>query len=163
MARLHLKFTEDAFDGRILELTQRFFQQRSHIGWKADDYLKGRLFDTWLHGACIVYGLPFPALDMNPKARPPHGMMIDVGWYDAEGVGTIHLKKFSAISLFHQFRHHMQAHTGSNWSHDQHGQDAQEWACSLFYRTDKKLFRKWVRRGRIAGVHESDLLKGKAS
>jgi hypothetical protein len=158
VARLHLKFSEEAFDPRIVELTHRFFDLRKQVR-RGDDVLRGRLFDTWLHGACLVYDLPFPALVMDPKARPPHGMMINVGWYEAQGVGTVHLVKWSAISLFHQFRHHMQAHTEDHWDHDRHGQDAQEWACSLFYRTDKKLFRKWVRRGRIAGVYPGDLLK----
>ena len=161
MARLHMKFKREAFDPRMLELTERFFDARLMRNRKAE--YRGQLFDTWLHGACIVYELPFPNLSMDPKAPTPHGFMTNVGYYKPEGVGTIVLRKWSAISLFHQFRHHMQRFTDEmkdqQWDHDVHGQDAQEWACSLFYQTDKSLFRKWVRRGRVAGVKPEDLLK----
>lgn len=173
MSRLHLKYRVDAFEPRTLELTHRFFQMRKQVSRKAPDVVKGRLFDTWLHGACIVYELPFPSLTVSSnltehaQGMPAESLVmavqgqgqIDVGWYVNEGAGQIHLVRFSAISLFHQFRHHMEANASPSWSHERHGSDAQAWSCSLFYLTDKKLFRKWVRRGRIAGVEPQDLLK----
>lgn len=168
MARLHLKFKRDAYDAHIIELTERFFEERYGARMRRRKGLQNlplhTLFDSWVHGACIVYGLPFPAFVVDPKAPTPHGFYTTVGFYTppAEGnpTGSITLRRYSAISLFHQFRHHMQAHGHPEpWDHDKHGRDAQQWACSLFYQCDKRTFRKWVRRGRIAGVTPDDLLK----
>lgn len=164
MARLHLKFCEDAFDPHLLELTERFFLERN--GRRKTSRAVEQLFDTWLHGACLVYGLPFPGLKMDPKAPAPDKIHPRAGYYDPAGPGTIVLRRWSAISLFHQFRHHHQRYSdekrGGGWEHASHGADAQAWACSLFYKVDPQRFRKWVRRGRVAGVHPEDLLKRKA-
>jgi hypothetical protein len=163
MARLHLKFKADDFDPHLLELTERFFQARKET--RKMRLPREVLFDTWLHGACIVYQLPFPALTMDPKAPTPHGFMSNVGYYDPEGVGHIVLRRWSALSLFHQFRHHMERYAlkdEATWNHDLGKQGAQQWATSLFYVTDAKRFRKWVRRGRVAGVTPPDLMKRRA-
>jgi hypothetical protein len=157
MARLHLKFKKDSFDPRLRELTDRFFLERRRARIKKT-HAQSILFDTWLHGACMVHELPLPSLIMDPKAPTPSGFMTNVGYYDAENM-TIVLRKWSAISLFHQFRHHMQRFATETWDHETDGRDAQQWACSLFYQTDKRRFRRWVRRGRVAGVTEQDLLK----
>ena len=163
MARLHLKFREDAFDPHLLELTERFFLERKKSSRQKTGRTHAALFDTWLHGACLVYELPFPGLTMDPKAPTPDNMHPMAGYYNPEGAGTIVLRRWSAISLFHQFRHHHQRYSdekrGGNWNHAQHGADAQAWACSLFYKVNPRLFRKWVRLDRVAGVHPEDLLR----
>lgn len=166
--RLHLRYREDDLDPRIVELTKRFLSHRSELR-KGDDAVKGRLFDTWLHGACIVYELPFPSFEYQyigkhyPKDQPTFGE------YKAEGGGKIILRRWSAISLFHQFRHHMQAYAeadqglkpGAILNEEKHAQDAQAWACSLMYVVAPRRFRRWVRRGRVVGVTDLDLLKRK--
>lgn len=153
MARLHIRFREDDIDPRLLELTARFFQARP---WLGDDLIKHRKFETWLHGACTLYRLPPVTLSVMPiqQKGPTYGE------YDADGPGIL-LRRFSVISLFHQFRHHMQANSTDEWNHDNDGADAQAWACSLFYIIRPKKFRRWVRRGRVAGVYPPDLLKKK--
>jgi hypothetical protein len=88
-----------------------------------------------------------------------------VGRYEETPTGgTIILVKYSVVSLFHQFRHHMVAHMDAE-QHDKEvappREDAQAWACSLFYRTDKRKFRRAVRKHRVAGVYPPDLLKRK--
>lgn len=159
MARLHLRFQLKSYEPHLVELTERFFA--SHP-WSGSDRDRGRKFDTWLHGAAMVYGLPYPSLVVTPPQHRPKGQ--SVGRYDPD-TATIHLQRFSVISLFHQFRHHMQACTTENWTHDNEAtaQDAQEWACSLFYRLQPRRFRRFVRRGRVAGVKPADLLKKRAS
>lgn len=154
MTRLHLQYREEAFDRRIIELTKRFISLNP---WhrKADH---NRLFDAWLHGANIVYGLPEVLLTQQPTES-------GVGMYnpaeDGAGWPIITLHKWSLVSLFHQYRHHMQANSQTTPYADEAEQatDAQAWACSLFYVCDPKRFRRMVRLGRIAGVHPKDLLK----
>lgn len=156
MARLHIKYREDALDSRIVELTKRFIEVRP---WKGDYATRIRKFDIWLHGANTVYGMPQVALHVSPKMAP-HG----VGRYVAADNGApamICLAKFSIISLFHQFRHHMQANAqaGAYDTDQEEAQDAQAWACSLYYVVDAKRYRNAVRKGRVAGVKPADLLK----
>jgi hypothetical protein len=156
VARLHIKYREGAFDERLLELTRRFIEVRP---WRGSYSERIRKFDIWLHGANLVYGMPQVALHVSPKMAP-HG----VGRYVAatdEAPAMICLAKFSVISLFHQFRHHMQANAqaGAYDTDEEGAQDAQAWACSLYYVTDTKRYRKAVRKGRVAGVKPNDLLK----
>lgn len=158
MARLHLRYRRDSFNDHVMMLTERFFAVEP---WRGSDEEKGRKFDTWLHGAAMAYGVPYPVLEVAPPKARPRGR--SVGSYDP-ATGTINLQRFSVISMFHQFRHHLQACTmeeGKAWTHDDEkmAQDAQEWACSLFYIVAPRRFRRYVRRGRIAGVNPPDLLK----
>lgn len=156
MARYHLKYKH--IDQRTLELTDRFFAQKPY---QASPERQFRLFDTWVHGACIVYGFEaHPHLVVDPTDRD---LQISRSRYLPEKQ-EIRLVKFSASSLFHQFRHHMQ------WcSEDGYGdpaameEDARGWAASLFYTVRPRMYRKAVRAGNIMHVHPEDLLKRRAS
>lgn len=163
--RLHLRYREDDLDPRLVELTKRFLSHRAELR-KGDDTVKGRLFDTWLHGACLIYEVPFPSFEYQPIGKHYPKDQPTYGEYVAADMKII-LKRWSAISLFHQFRHHMQAFAeadqgmqpGEILDDEAHAQDAQAWACSLMYVVAPRRFRRWVRRGRVVGVTERDLLK----
>lgn len=154
MARLHLKYKREHFDERFLMLSDRFINE---IGaWRHDRAMKDRLYFTWLHGASAIYNLPTPTLFV-PDPYAPHGTP---GNYllGTEGP-TVYLARHSVVSMFHQFHHHMEAcWTEGDWVH-QSGDQAQAWACSLFYQTNKKAFRRAVRTATVAGVTPADLLK----
>lgn len=161
MARLHLKYREDKFDPRLVELTRRFVNE---VGpWRGDLAFRKRLFETWLHGACIVYGNVDPPvlhlLDVRPQDE-------SVGRYvkaEEDGLAQIVLPHPSIVSLFHQFRHHLQASADPEWEHDDKSQEAQQWACSLYYVVNPRRFRRAVRRRRVVGVTPADLLKRAAA
>jgi hypothetical protein len=158
MARLHIKFREDDIDPRIIELTTRLCELKP---WAGPDDLKMVRYEIWLHGACMVYGIPEVTLVMQDQHTrrdiPTYGE-----YKKSEGgmQAVIILRKYSLISLFHQFRHHMQASVDEAWEHmNSDKNDAQAWACSLFYIVKPNRFRAMVRKGRVAGVKPEDLLK----
>lgn len=161
MAKLHIQYREDAINPRIVELTRRFIQNRP---WRGGRERKLRMFDTWLHGACIVYGIPHIKLVVAPKPVPRQvGKYVEATDTD---LAVVVLNRFSVISLFHQFRHHMQAHSVADQVYkndEQQATDAQAWACSLFYIVDTKRYRRAVRKGRVSGVQPADLLKDRAA
>lgn len=161
MARLHKAYLRDAFDPRILELTERFVVVKP---WRNEDPLP--MYDAWVHGACIVYGVPAPVVVKHPSQFQANRTRATYGEYHAPGTelggerGLVVLRKWSLISLFHQFRHHLQHYSDHNYrSDEEEGQDAQEWACSLLYLVAPRRFRRMVRAGRIMGVEPDDLLK----
>jgi len=148
MARLHRKYKHEAFDPRIRALTLQFVKMRP---WDRPDAETERLFRTWVHGACTVYQIPEPELVRIPVTVPS----AEPTW-GAYRENTIFLRRWSMISLFHQFRHHMQEHAEEHDRTDD-PEDAQAWACSLFYVVAPRRFRRMARAGRIVGVSAEDL------
>lgn len=166
--RLHRVYKAEAFPEPILDLTLRFIKEKP---WsKAVD--NRHLFEVWLHGACLVYEVPCPVLVKTPhhgdRSRPTYGEYKKAEGTPENMFGVIVLRKWSVISLLHQFRHHMQANSDLlpketyNSSAEQ-GEDAQAWACSLFYNVAPRRFRRMARAGRVVGVTPEDLLKRKAA
>jgi hypothetical protein len=152
VARLHLRYRAEAFDPRILELTRRFMQMKP---WRSTD--PSHLFITWLHGACIIYGLPEPRLTKINDTRA--NRKVSMGEYRAGEGGAediIVLRRWSMTSLFHQFRHHMENYTPEG-ALDM--DDAQAWATSLFYVLAPRHFRRMVRAERIAQIKAHELLR----
>ena len=151
MARLHLTYREDAFPPAMIDLTKRFMELKP---WKSKTPIA--TFNLWTHGAVLCFDLP--EVDCVFK-RHPAGIGNYVKATD-DGVAIIELHKPSMISLFHQFRHHMQANAEYHYTSDQQtGQDAQAWAASLYYVVDPVRFRRAVRNDLIAGINAGDLLK----
>lgn len=149
--RLHLVYKEEGFPDNILALTKRFMEQKP---WQPGTPIA--IFNIWSHGAALAFDLP--ECDVVFKRHPA-----GIGNYVAEtetSIATIELHKPSMISLFHNFRHHMQVNSEFTYETDEHeGQDAQAWACSLYYVVAPKRFRKAVRSDAIVGVGPNDLLK----
>lgn len=165
MARLHLRYKEEAFDPRLLELTKRFIVLKP---WQMEN--PQQMFETWVHGANLVFNLPnlvavekakvgFQQSRTGPTYGEYHAAPSEDDW------SVIVLRKWSVLSLLHQYRHHMQEHSddlGVVYKNDhEKGTDAQAWACSLFYRVAPRRFRRMVRAGRVQGVYPEDLLKRK--
>lgn len=153
--RLHLTYREEAFPPAILDLTKRFMELKP---WKPKTPIG--TFNLWTHGAALCFDIP--EVDCIFK-RHPAGIGNYVSATEDQGGGMlaiIELHKPSMISVFHQFRHHMQANAEYHYSNDtQAGQDAQAWAASLYYVVDPVRFRRAVRNDLIAGVNAGDLLK----
>lgn len=142
MARLHMKFKR--IHTKTKAAAEALFAARPWSGTEEEQQSK---FERFLRNASAVYSIPTPTLSVIPS--------LDVYGYVAPN--TITLDKYSVISLFHSFRMHMQYMQTVDVAFPDRN-DAQAWACSLFYTIRPIQFRKMVRAGRIAGVHSTDLL-----
>jgi hypothetical protein len=154
MARRHLAFKK--FHPTTVRATDEFFGSKP---WQGSEEQKQSKFETWLRRVSDAYGIPAPTLEIQlPDSRDDRS-----GYYN---LGQITLYKWSVITLFHQFRHHMQALGAASVepTGDEVGdvlateQDAVNWACSLFYKVRPVRFRKLVRAGQIRYIHPDDLL-----
>jgi hypothetical protein len=142
MARLHRRFT--GIHKTAVAKTQRFFESKPWSGSEDDQQTK---FETWLRDVSAVYGVPQPTLTVTTESDR----------FGLVAPNTVYLNKFSVTSLFHAFRAHLQ-YVGTVDVAFYNDDDAQAWACSLFYTCRPILFRKAVRDRRIAGVFPDDLL-----
>lgn len=142
MARLHIRFR--TINKRTVRATQALFDSKPWGGSEEEQQSK---FELWLRKAAEIYSIPQPTLTVTQES--------DV--YGLVAPNTIVLDKYSVTSLFHAFRAHMQ-YAGAVDTAFYDRQEAQAWACSLFYTCRPILFRKMVRAGRIAGVRAHDLL-----
>lgn len=142
MARLHMRFRN--INRNVLACSQKFFDSKP---WSGSDDDKQDKFEGWLRKASEHYGIPQPTLSVTRES--------DV--FGLVAPNTIVLDKYSVTSLFHAFRAHMQ-YTGAVEVVFYDRNDAQAWACSLYYTCRPIAFRKAVRDGHIAGVRADDLL-----
>lgn len=141
MSRMHLKF-KNIKPATVAATTELF----TAGPWSGTDEEKQGKYELWLAKVSEAYGVPAPTLEINFGNR-----FASYEW------GRITLGAFSVTTLFHDFRHHLQA-MGACAADMQDCEDAQAWACSLFYACKPRMFRRRVREGRIMGVHPDDLL-----
>lgn len=142
MARLHLKFKN--IHRKTREAGETLFKSKP---WSGNEEEQQGKFERFLREASAVYSVPQPTLAIIPD--------LDVYGYVAPN--TIVLDKYSVISLFNSFRLHLQ-YMGTVDAPFPSRNDAQSWACSLFYTLRPIQFRKMVREGRIVSVRAHDLL-----
>lgn len=168
MARLHRTYKQEVFPEPLRDLTLRLIKMKP---WRKEADPE-HLFKVWVHGACLFYQLPTPQMvkidDHVSRRSPTYGEYKKAEASESNPFGVIVLRRWSVLSLMHQFRHHMQANrdelTQDPYDSDaEAGEDAQAWACSLFYAVAPRRFRRMVRAGRVIGVHPEDLLKRKKS
>lgn len=143
MARYHLRFKN--LHPNIIEVTETLFKSRPWRGTQGERHEK---FSRWLREAAVVYGVPEPTFQVRRGMRTPPGTYAP---------NRITLSHYSVVTLFHEFRHHLQWHDEAAVFEPE--EDAKGWSCSLFYTVRPHLFRKAVREGRIYGVSPEDLLK----
>jgi hypothetical protein len=152
MARYHLRFKR--FHPATLRATDELFKSKP---WEGTDDEKQDKFERWLRQVANVYGIPAPQLEI---ADDPLTLLM-AGGYQA---GAMTLPKFSVLTMFHEFRHHMQF-CGVGRASEVYGQDrameedAAGWSCSLFYTSRPTLFRKAVRAGGVFHVQADDLMR----
>lgn len=145
MARLHRRFRN--LKPSTISATEALFASGP---WTGTDEERQSKFERWLAAASECYGVPRPTFEKvttDALMRGTHAYT----W------GRITINNWSVITLMHAFRHHLQA-MGAVAAEYSDCEDAQAWACSLFYTVKPRLFRKRVREGRIIGVAALDLL-----
>jgi excisionase family DNA binding protein len=142
MARLHMKFRNIHTGAR--NAGETLFASKP---WEGSDEDKQSKFERFLAEASAAYGVPTPTFAVIPDTEV-QGLVAP---------NTIVVAKYSVISVFSAFRQHLQ-YSGAVDVQFRNPQDAQAWACSLFYTLRPIQFRKMVRAGRIWGVRPNDLL-----
>lgn len=134
-----------------LKVTEGFFRGGP---WRGSDDERQTLYERWARLSAQVYDIPPPLLELRlGSPEPIHGP----GTYE---MGTLVLYRWSVITLFHEFRHHMQfLGIGPFEDAIAREDDARAWSCSLFYSVRPVAFRKAVRQGRILFMTAEDLTR----
>lgn len=143
----HTRFTN--FHEATLDATDRLFKSRP---WRGTSAERSEKFVKWLRRASAAYDIPVPRLHVQPLVND-RGVML-MGAYDHD---VVVLSDYSVLTMFHEFRHHMQAHYVAATESDKED-DAVAWSCSLFHTVRPELFREAVMAGRVAFVEPADLL-----
>lgn len=112
-------------------------------------------FERWLAAAAATYRVPVPELRIVPPARcGGHGRYL--------APGTILMPRYSLITLWHEFRHHLQEHgrplienTGRPWADAE--TDARAWSLSLYHAADPALLARLVNQGKVLHLRPADL------
>jgi hypothetical protein len=133
---------------KVLRVTDALFRARPWSG--TDDEILNR-WQAWCDKACDAYGIPHVEVLMTRSDVPYHGAYLPES-------RCIVLRKWSLITLFHEFRHHMQCTQDLHYAFEEAFEiDAQAWACSLFHSVRPGRFRRAVESGRVKGVGPGDL------
>lgn len=162
--KYHLKFRN--IRSSVVRATEELFESGPWSGTDEDRFQK---FARWLVKASRGYGVPTPTLEVRDARwlrtrlgvyRPGSETR---GGYDLlhENGPIIYLSKYSVLTLFHEFRHHLQEHgflpEGNRGTLEECENDARGWSCSLFYKVKPRYFRKLVREGKIMYMSPNDL------
>lgn len=136
MTAHHLKFRNIRQD--VQEASKQMRQ-----GWSGMTELeqKYRIIE-WVSEVCRIYQIPQPDVIFQANTdfytRRNYGLL----------VGAIHLSKPSAITAWHEFRHHWQAQKPDAWSGDEEI-DARNWSLSLFHSVAPRTLKRLAREGRV--------------
>jgi hypothetical protein len=132
MTAHHLKFRNIRQD-----IQQASKQMRQGWGSLTELEQKYRIIE-WVAEASRIYQLPQPSVVFQPNSDYYH---------HGEG-GSIHLSKPSAITAWHEFRHHWQAIRPDAWSGDEEI-DARNWSLSLFHSVAPRTLRRLATADRV--------------
>lgn len=125
----------------------------AHKLFRQSDTSKLARFETWLIDVSRIYGVSTPTLLIG-NTEQAHGS----GVYHP-GSQAIVLPKLSVVTLFHEFRHHLQSKgvVQVPRSIGAIEDDARAWSMSLYYQVKPKLFTKAVEENKIFFVTAEQL------
>lgn len=106
---------------------------------------KTMIINEWLLSVSQVYKMKVPEFrfdDSDVMYRQTGG-----GYYEPLACRITLFKKFSLVTLLHEFRHHMQHQTCLNMYRNDHEEDARAWSVSLYKTATPKSYEKAVGRG----------------
>lgn len=144
----HLRFNN--LDSRVLDITDRYFRSNP---WTGDVAAKAT---RWVDRSAQVYGIDSPTVRFVDPTQA-----YGAGCY-RPAANDILLPKASATTLFHEFRHAVQAFkpevmVPARFGGDPLEEDARAWSLSLFFQVRPERFATMVRAGRIWFVPTSVL------
>lgn len=138
MTAHHLKFRNIRRDVQQASKTMRH-------GWGSLTELEQRYrIIEWVAEASRIYQLPQPSVVFQPNSD----------YYHHGGNGSIVLSKPSAITAWHEFRHHWQAICHNAWSGDAEI-DARNWSLSLFHSIAPRTLARLASEGRVIHLDAS--------
>jgi hypothetical protein len=98
--------------------------------------------EAWLEETSRIYGIREPRLLVGS----PEAFLSGYGCYDPEA-NAIHLRKFSVVTLAHEFRHAWQRQTGRSRGQEEDEEDARGWSVSLVYLADPGFYWRARKKG----------------
>ncbi len=149
MPAYHLHFRR--FNHWTLIATEELFASKP---WEGTPLQQVAKLARWSDRVSDIYNLPAPSVVYFPGLPGEHGG----GAYTPENQ-VIWLAKPSIITMFHEFRHHMQLARGQKSTEE----DARGWSLSLYYRVRPQMFKRLVRQGRVHGMTVRDLCRRNSS
>lgn len=132
------------FHSRTLDATDRLFRSRPWVD--TENATSTEKFERWLRRVSAAYDLPVPDLAFSDDPR----VSFVFGCY-RPSEQRIYLPKHSVVTLFHEFRHHMQ-HRGADMVSQDVEEDARAWSLSLFYQVRPSLYWRAVEDGGVLHV-----------
>lgn len=143
---LHTAYTK--IHKKVLRATEELFRSRPWSG--TDEDICAR-WQAWADKACDAYGIPHVDVELTTAHEEW------LGWYLPD-TRAIMMRKWSLITFWHEFRHHMQYSMNLQYpSREWFEADAQAWACSLYHTVRPGAFRRAVASGKVWGVETEDL------
>lgn len=135
------------FHPRTISATSRLFRSGP---WTGPPERQQDRFERWLRRCSRAYRVPPPDLRIVPPEECG-----GYGRYDAENCAIL-LPRFSVLTLFHEFRHHMQFCGVTSVPFPRNAReisrsesDARAWSQSLFYRVRPERYQRLRETGRI--------------
>jgi hypothetical protein len=126
----------------VLKATRKLFKARP---WHGDEARLREIYSRWVDRASEAHGIYSPNLMFRLEPEAPRG----AGYYDRY-TKTLFLYRPSIITLFHEFRHHVQCERGRDvrgrtWMED----DARAFSLSLYKRVRPERFTEAVQAGTV--------------
>lgn len=128
-------------DDRVVQATRDLIKMKP---WTMSKEQQRRAAFMWISIASHAYGIDPPHLVFDGRMR---GL---IGEYHPHR-HTIRMKKFSVVTLLHEFRHAMQARRNVTLRPAGAGteEDAMAWSLSMFRAAAPRRFRRLLKAGRI--------------
>lgn len=143
MAKHHLRVKR--FKGDVKVATAEFFESKPWTGTPDEQQSK---FQKWIDDTAAAYSVQPPTLCIITEERQ---MLHEMGEWEPPA-NPLLMGKYSVLTMFFNMRLYLQVNDACSVVGRGGEDDAQAWACSLFYKFRPVLFRKAVRNGTIA-VH----------
>lgn len=132
-------------DKRTIEATKKLVKSGL---WKKDlstDH-KVKICNEWLQTVSEIYKIEIPEFRFDPSEILY--MQTGGGVYEPWAKRITLFKKFSLVTLLHEFRHHMQYQMDLSLFRKDHEEDARGWSVSLFKAATPKSYKnaveKWL-------------------
>lgn len=133
-------------DTRTIEETKQLIKNGF---WKKNITEEARidLCKTWLKGVSYIYKVNIPEFQFSSSEasyRRTGG-----GIYEIQLETITLFKKFSLVTLLHEFRHHLQHVKKIKMYKDHKEEDARAWSVSLFKLSSPNSYKKSVENGTL--------------
>lgn len=131
-------------DKRTIKATKKLIKSGL---WKKDlsTEHKVKICNEWLETVSEIYGIEVPKFRFDESEAMY--MKTGGGCYEPFEKRITLFKKFSLVTLLHEFRHHMQYELDLSLFRRNHEEDARAWSISLFKAAAPKSYKNAVEKG----------------